>query len=88
MVVIQWYQGGAFLLAELDGSIWINKVAAFRVVPYLVHAQIKFSMCVQKELVTTPEWLERQHNTDESSPGDSIEDLEEIHTVEASKDSD
>ncbi|KXN85798.1 hypothetical protein AN958_10801, partial [Leucoagaricus sp. SymC.cos] len=75
-------------LAELDGSIWINKVAAFRVVPYLAHAHIKFSARVQDALDTTPEWLERQRDTDKSSPGDSIEDLEEIHTVEASKDSD
>ncbi|KXN92983.1 hypothetical protein AN958_09327, partial [Leucoagaricus sp. SymC.cos] len=80
--------GGAFLLAELDGSIWINKVAAFRVVPYLAHTHIKFGAHVQNTLDATPEWLERQHNADESSPGDSIEDLEEIHTVEASKDSD
>ncbi|KXN92023.1 hypothetical protein AN958_10353 [Leucoagaricus sp. SymC.cos] len=88
MVVIQQYRGGAFLLAELDGSIWINKVAAFRVVPYLAHMQIKFSTRIQEALDTTPEWLERQHDTDENLPGTSIEDLEEIHTAEASKDSD
>ncbi|KXN90897.1 hypothetical protein AN958_03428 [Leucoagaricus sp. SymC.cos] len=88
MVVIQWYRGGAFLLAEPDGSIWINKVAAFRIVPYLVHAQIKFSARVQEALDAMPEWLEKQCDEDEQSPGDSIEDLEEIHTAEASKDSD
>ncbi|KXN84949.1 hypothetical protein AN958_11891, partial [Leucoagaricus sp. SymC.cos] len=88
MVVIQWYQGGAFLLAELDGSIWINKVAAFRVVPYLMHTWIKFSARVQEALDASPEWFKRQRDVDESSPGDSIEDLEDIHTVEASKDLD
>ncbi|KXN93029.1 hypothetical protein AN958_10083, partial [Leucoagaricus sp. SymC.cos] len=88
MVVIQWHQGGAFLLAELDGSIWINKVAAFRVVPYLVHTCIKFSAHIQEALDTMPEWLQRQHNTEKSLPGKSIEYLEDIHTVEASKDLD
>ncbi|KXN86462.1 hypothetical protein AN958_10065 [Leucoagaricus sp. SymC.cos] len=86
MVVIQRYRGGAFLLAELDGSI--NKVAAFRVVPYLAHTRIKFSARVQEALDATPEWLEKQRDADESLPGNSIEDLEEIHTVEASNESD
>ncbi|KXN86674.1 hypothetical protein AN958_09812 [Leucoagaricus sp. SymC.cos] len=71
-VVIQWYRGGAFLLAELDGSIWINKVTAFRVVPYLACAQIRFSVRVQEALDATPEWLKRQRDADEISPGDSI----------------
>ena len=34
MVVIRKTFGGAYILAELDGSIWRSSVAAFRVIPY------------------------------------------------------
>src|SRR6201986_61092 len=33
-IVIRKNYGGAYILAELNGSIWKSAVAAFRVIPY------------------------------------------------------
>ena len=43
MVMIRCLRGGAFILAELDGAIWQNKVAAFRVIPYLARKEISYN---------------------------------------------
>jgi len=42
MVVVRKLQGGAYILAELDGSVWQNKVVAFRVLPYLSRRKFDF----------------------------------------------
>ena len=54
MVIIHCLKGGAFILAELDGSVWQNKVAAFRVVPYLAWKEISYEKEV-KRLLDAPE---------------------------------
>ena len=33
--VVQRTKGGSYVLKELDGSIWSQKVAAFRILPYI-----------------------------------------------------
>jgi len=43
MVVIRCLRGGAFILAELDRAVWQNRVAAFRVVPYLARKEISYN---------------------------------------------
>jgi len=50
MVVVRKSQGGAYILAELDGSVWQNKVTAFRVLPYLSRRKLNFNSEV-KELL-------------------------------------
>ena len=54
MVVERKLQGGAYILAELDGSVWQNKVAAFRVLPYLSRRKLNFNSEV-KELLDASE---------------------------------
>jgi len=50
MVVMRKSQGGAYILAELDSLVWQNKVAAFRVLPYLSRRKLNFNLKV-KELL-------------------------------------
>ena len=54
MVIICCLKGGAFILAELDSSVWQNKVAAFRVIPYLARKGISYKKEV-KRLLDAPE---------------------------------
>jgi len=54
MVIIRCLKGGAFILAELDSSVWQNKVAAFRVIPYLAWKEISYEKEV-KQLLDAPE---------------------------------
>jgi len=57
MVVMRKSQGGAYILAELDGSVWQNKVAAFRVLLYLSRKKLNFNSEVKELLDTSKENL-------------------------------
>jgi len=54
MLVIRCLRGGAFILAELDGTVWQNKVVAFRVIPYLTRKEISYNKEV-RQLLDAPE---------------------------------
>jgi len=47
MVVVRKLQEGAYILAELDRSVWQNRVAAFQVISYLPRKKINFTREVQ-----------------------------------------
>jgi len=68
MVVIRCLRERAFILAKLDKAVWQNKVAAFRVVPYLARKEIPYNKEV-KQLLDTPEesicLLKEKMNTSE-----------------------
>jgi len=57
MVVVRKLQGGAYILAELDGSVWQNRVAAFRVLPYLSRKKLDFNSEVKDLLDVSEEGL-------------------------------
>ena len=77
MVVIRCLRGGAFILAELDGAVWQNRVAAFRVVPYLARKEISYNKEV-KQLLDAPEesicCLEEKMNTSDLDEPPSMEE--------------
>jgi len=54
MVVIRCLREGAFILAELNEAVWQNKIAAFRVIPYLTRREIPYAKEV-KWLLDVPE---------------------------------
>ena len=63
-------RGGAYIIAELDGSVLDRPIAAFRVIPYLARRAIK----VRLDMLDVP--LERVRELEESEDlGDDEEDL-------------
>lgn len=44
MIVVSRNKGGAYIIAELDGTVLDRPIAAFRVIPYLARRSIKVSL--------------------------------------------
>lgn len=65
MIIVARKAGGAYIVAEMDGSVWHAKVAAFRVIPYFARRQLQIPGKIQDlldqseetlhKLITTPE---------------------------------
>ncbi|KAG6875772.1 hypothetical protein C0993_007486 [Termitomyces sp. T159_Od127] len=54
MVVIAKTRGGNYIVAELDGSVWQARVAAFRVVPYKACKKLKLLESLEQWVDITP----------------------------------
>ena len=54
LVVITKTRGGNYIVAELDGSVWQKRIAAFRVVPYKARKQLKLSQSLDQWVDITP----------------------------------
>ena len=72
MVILARTKGGNYLVAELDGSVWQEKVAAFRVLPYKARQAITLPGDVEDWIDIRPEKLRELANED----GNSLEDNE------------
>jgi len=59
MIVVVTNKGGSYILAELTGAVWQQKVAKFRVIPYLAREKIDIPEGMLSVIDTTLEGLER-----------------------------
>lgn len=68
MIVVSRNKGGAYIVAEMDGSVWQAKVGAFRVMPYLARKSIKVPKKLTDLFDAAPEELEAlKKSTDDGS---------------------
>ena len=75
LIVISRNRGGAYILAELDGSVFDRPIAAFRVIPYFARRKIDLPpldnlLDISRQRLTE---LESTDNTelDDNSPDDT-----------------
>jgi hypothetical protein len=72
MIVLQRNEGGTYVLAEMDGSVYGKRVAAFRVVPYYQRHAIELPEDLS-ELTGVPESA-LDNLPDEEKPAKVTED--------------
>ena len=72
LIVITRNRGGAYIVAELDGSVFDRPVAAFRVVPYF--AQTKLNLPLMDQLLNISQRQLQQLKDSETVDLDKVED--------------
>ncbi|KAI0754483.1 hypothetical protein C8Q80DRAFT_1115980 [Daedaleopsis nitida] len=70
MVVVTRNRGGAYIIAELDGSVFDRPIAAFRVIPYFARKNIQAPM---ELLDISTDELRELERSDEAGDGDEEE---------------
>ena len=76
VVVIRRTQGGSYVVAELNGALWGQKVAQFRVLPYFAREKIALPGKLLNWLAVAPETLQKLLDAEEpedSAPGEVVD---------------
>jgi len=66
MVIICCLKVGAFILAELDSSVWQNKIVAFRIIPYLARKEISYEKEIKRLLDASEESIKALEDRQET----------------------
>lgn len=80
MVVVTRNKGGAYILAELDGSVYQNKVGAFRVVPYYPRKSIDIPELPEEGFDLDHTVIQELENSTDTGERDHDEEEEEEKT--------
>jgi hypothetical protein len=71
MVVIRKTKGGAYLVAEMNGAMFQDRIAAFRVIPYEARYSIQLPANIQKFIDISAETLQEMVDKDHPDSGSS-----------------
>jgi hypothetical protein len=73
LIVISRNKGGAYIIAELDGSIFDRPIAAFRVIPYFARTKLDLPP-LEKLIDISQARLKEMENSDISDPDEEEDD--------------
>jgi hypothetical protein len=75
LIIVSCNQGGAYIVAELDGSVFNRPVAAFRLIPYFARAAIPIP---EDLLDVNQQWIRKMELSDYAGDLEAItEDSED-----------
>ena len=72
MIVVAENKGGSYILAEMTGAVWQQKVAKFRVVPYYAREKIEIPEGIMSIIDLSPEGLEKLKESPEEEDSVNI----------------
>jgi hypothetical protein len=73
-IVVSRNRGGAYIIAELDGSVFDRPVAAFRVIPYIARKSLKLPPLEELIDISTSRLVELERTTSADIDDDDPED--------------
>jgi len=66
MVVVTRNRGGAYIVSELDGSVWHEKIGAFRILPYFARHEIDLPDGIENFVDIAKKTLDKLRESDET----------------------
>ena len=79
MVVIRRTKGGSYIIAELDGAVFQNTIAAFRVIPYFAREKIELPEDIYDLIDISAETLAEMEDMEPEEPHANWEEGRDFH---------